>query len=128
MTKVMWFSRHEMSYEQFTALKAKLGAIEVVQVNGTMPNVHVQFEAEITPHGEAPNTVQIESFKAIAAEFDILAVVCPINLQQQVLGIAGDRPVIFAKNNRVNREGEFYFEFAGWERLIEVKVVTESFA
>lgn len=63
---------------------------------------------------------------------DIVAIVAPINLQQQILEVAGDKPVIFAKNDRVRvnvPEGEEQFEFifAGWERLVEVKVVTEPF-
>lgn len=124
MVKVLWFSRHEMTAEQFGSLEAKLGPIDVLQINGTAPNVHVPFPAVI-------NGVEQECkpLKEVIAEVDVVAVVAPINMQQQIVGVAGDKPVIIAKNRRVRvNEAEFNFEFEGWERLIEIKVVTEPFA
>lgn len=77
MKKVLWFSRHEMTQEQ----KSALGESEIVQIDK-----------------------QISSAYEIADEInncDIIAIVAPINLQQQFLKIAGDKPVIYAVNDRV---------------------------
>ena len=129
-TKVLWFSRHAMSAAQLGALVAKLGEVEVTQVDGTMPNVHVPFTAKVNG---AEEETQVAPFKELIADMDVVAIVAPINLQQQILSVAGDKPVIFAKNDRVRvnvpegEEPKFEFIFAGWERLVEVKVVTETF-
>ena len=56
---------------------------------------------------------------------DILAIVAPINLQQQFLEVAGDKPVIFAKNGQ--RRGDNDFEFLGWERLVKIDIISEEF-
>lgn len=59
-----------------------------------------------------------------------------IGMISDVLRLAGDRPVIQAKNNRiptgnmVERNGkleqEFQFQFAGWFRVRKVEVVLEA--
>ena len=129
-TKVLWFSRHSMSATQIEALEAKLGPIEVTQVDGTMPNVHVPFTAKVNG---AEEETQVAPFKELIADMDVVAIVAPIHLQQQILGVAGGKPVIFAQNDRVRvntpegEEPKFEFIFAGWERLVEVKVVHEPF-
>lgn len=125
MTQVLWFSRHPLSAEQEASLVSKLGPISVTQVNGTAPNVHVPFEAEIN----AAPAQEIASFKALVSDFQVLAIVAPIGLQQQILGIAGDKPVIIAKNARKFEGGDkVTFEFVCWEQLHEVKIVTSIFA
>lgn len=124
MKKVLWFSRHEMTPEQ----KEALGQVEVTQLNGNMPNVHVPFNAEV--NGVAKEVVP---FKELLQEFEIIAIVAPIGLQQQILAVAGDRPVISAKNRRVlvpdenGGEDKVQFHFDGWERLLKVEVVKEPF-
>lgn len=128
MTKVLWFSRHEMTPDQRGALQAKLGQIEVTQADGTMPNVHVAFQGKINGVD-----AEIPAFKDLLQKFDVVAIVAPINLQQQILGVAGDTPVIFAESKRERisvpdgQEPQFAFIFKGWKRLVEVKVVTEDF-
>jgi hypothetical protein len=128
MTKVLWFSRHEMTPDQRGALQAKLGQIEVTQADGTMPNVHVAFPGKLD--GE---DAEIPPFKELIQGYDVVAIVAPINLQQQILSVAGDTPVIFAESKRERirvpegQEPEFQFVFKGWKRLVEVKVVTEDF-
>lgn len=121
MNKVLWFSRHDMTQEQLSAL----GEVEVTKVNvGNLPNVHVPFEGEV--NGE---TKQFPPFKELMQEYDIVAIVAPISLQQQILGVAGDKPVIMAKNRRVlvqspdGGEAKVTFVFDGWEQLLEIKVV-----
>ncbi len=128
MTKVLWFSRHSMSADQRGALEAKLGMVEIVQVDGTMPNVHVAFPGKLD--GE---DAEIPPFKELLKGFQVVAIVAPIHLQQQILGVAGETPVIFAESKRERisvpegQEPQFQFIFKGWKRLVEVKVVTEDF-
>jgi hypothetical protein len=119
--KVFWFSRHPMSPEQ----RAVFGPDAVIhQVNGSAPNVHVPFTASVNGGAEQ----EVPAIKEQIKDFDVVAIVAPINLQQQFLAVAGDKPVIFAKNDRVRQPGgEFEFIFAGWERLVKIEVITEPF-
>jgi len=104
-----------------------LGNVEVVTCNGNIVNVHTPFECEL--NGVTTTVI----FKELVKEFDVIAVVMPINLQQQVISIAGNLPVIIAKTNRVlvknddGSEDKVVFQFAGWERLVKIEVVTEPF-
>lgn len=119
MKKVFWFSRHIMTSAQQEAL----GSCEVDQYNGTVTNVHVPFSAEL-------NGVQTECapLKEVIQDYDIIAIVAPINLQKAFLDVAGDKPVIIAKNKRERQEnGEFEFIFEYWDKLVKVEVVTERF-
>jgi len=124
MKEVLWFSRHSMTEEQSNAL----GDVNVTQVNGNMPNVHVKFPAEID--GER---VEFGPFKEECQRFDILAIVMPVNLQQQVLQFSGDRPVVFAKNRRTlipstdGGEDKVKFVFKEWRELVKIEVVTEPY-
>ena len=128
MVKVLWFSRHEMTPDQRGALEAKLGDITVTQLDGTMPNVHIPFSGKL--NGE---DAEIPPFKELMQGFHVIAIVAPINLQQQIIGIAGNTPVIFAESKRERisvpegEEPQFQFVFKGWKRLLEVKVLTEDF-
>lgn len=109
MKKVMWFSRHEMTADQ----KAALGeGVIVEQVNKTI-NSAFELKDEVD-----------------AA--DIIAIVAPINLQQQFLKIAGNKPVIMAVNDRVlvkqddGSEDKVEFRFVKWERLRKIEVIKED--
>ncbi len=101
----------------------------ILQVNGSAPNVHVPFEAVVTTQDfGAQEAVTVPPLKEQIQDFDVIAIVAPIGLQQQFLAVAGDKPVVFAKNDRVRQpNGEFEFIFAGWERLVKIEVVTEPF-
>lgn len=124
VTKVLWFSRHEMSLEQKEALINKLGEIEIIQINGTAPNIHVPFEAEIN----GAEKVEVKPLKEWVAEVDVVAIVAPIALQQQFLSVAGEKPVIMTENARVFSEGEkVQFKFVRWFRICKIEVVTEDF-
>jgi hypothetical protein len=125
-TKILWFSRHDMSEPQLSALVRKFGEVTVTKVNGTIQNVHTPFEAVVDNEEES---MTLPSFKAIAMDFDVLAIVAPTGLQEQILAIAGDKPVIMTKNLREFKEdGEAVFTFLKWFRVIEIKIVTEDFA
>jgi len=119
-----------MTQDQETALESKLGSIEVTQIDGTMPNVHSSFMAKINGGEE----IEVPPFKEQIKNYDVVAIVAPINLQQQVLSVAGDKPVIMAKSNRVRKEvpegqpEEFQFIFDHWYKLVKIEVTTEEFA
>ena len=108
--RVLWFSRHDMTDEQFTAL----GPVkEVLKIDGTINNAW-ELQEDIN-------------------DCDIIAIVAPINIQAQFLKIAGDKPVITAISERVLTEDEeggeskVTFVFRKWERIKKIEVVTEDF-
>lgn len=108
--RVLWFSRHDMTDEQFTAL----GPVkEVLKIDGTINNAW-ELQEDIN-------------------DCDIIAIVAPINIQAQFLKIAGDKPVITAISERVLTEDEeggeskVTFIFRKWERIKKIEVVTEDF-
>ena len=107
--KVLWFSRHEMTPEQ----RAALGNCEITQVNRSIQSAY-ELEEEIKAN-------------------DIIAIVAPINLQQQFLKLAGEKPVIMAVNDRVlipqadGSEDKVAFQFVKWERLLKIEVIKEDF-
>ncbi len=107
---VLWFSRHEMTPEQLSALGDN---VEIKQVNRSINHV-----------------------SEIAEEMngcDILAIVAPINLQQQFLKVANGRPVIMAVNDRVlipdenGGESKVQFRFVKWEQLLDIKIEKQDF-
>ena len=107
--KVLWFSRHEMTLEQ----RAVLGDVEIIQINKTVQSAY-ELRDEIN-------------------ECDIIAIVAPINLQQQFIKLANDKPVIMAVNDRVlikqadSTEDKAEFRFVKWEQLIRIDIVKEDF-
>lgn len=106
MKKVLWFSRHELSIEQLADLERIFGQVTVHQVNKTITRA-----AEIRDDIEAA---------------DIVAIVAPLPLQQEFLQLAGERPVIFCKNDRIvdpADNSKVTFKHAGWFRIREIKVV-----
>lgn len=109
MKKVLWFSRHDMTEEQ----KSALGDCEIVQVNKSIQSAY-ELADEI-------------------AECDIIAIVAPIQLQQQFLKLAASKPVIMAVNDRVlipqpdGTEDKVAFRFVKWERLVKIEVIKEDF-
>lgn len=108
--KVLWFSRHEMTDDQ----RAALGDVEIKQIN---KSINSAYEL-------------IDEIK----DCDILAIVAPINLQQQFLKLAGDKPVIMAVNDRVlipqqdGTEDKAEFHFVKWEQLLKIEVVKQDFS
>lgn len=120
--KVLWFSRHDMTDAQ----REMFQWCQVTKVDGSPANVHVPFEATVD---NAAEKTQLPAMKDYIQEFDVLAIVAPIGLQQQFLQIAGGRPVVYAKTRREVLEGgeKVVFNFDGWERLIKIEVATEKF-
>lgn len=126
--KVLWFSRHDMAAKQLSDLARVYGDdIIVTKINGNMPNVHVPFMAKVNNADE----VEVKAMKEMLKDFDVLAVVMPIHLKQQVIAVADGRPLIEAQNNRVlvksedGSEDKVEFVFDGWFEVKEIKVVRE---
>lgn len=113
MKRVLWFSRHTMTTDQYTALEAKLGEqIDLIQIDKTIQTAY---------------ELQDEIEKA-----DVIAIVAPINLQQQFLKLANGKPVIIAQSKRVprgedNGEPQYEFVFEGWKQLVKIEVVMVDF-
>ena len=90
-----------------------LGDVEIIQVNKTVQSAY-ELQDEIN-------------------ECDIIAIVAPINLQQQFIKLANGKPVIMAVNDRVlikqvdGTEDKAEFRFVKWERLIRIDIVKEDF-
>ena len=108
MKKVLWFSRHEMTPEQ----RAALGDVEVTQISRTVNSAY-ELQEDIN-------------------DSDIIAIVAPINLQQQFLKLAEGKPVIMAVNNRVlvpqeGGEDKVEFHFVKWEQLDEIIIKKHDF-
>ena len=114
MKNVLWFSRHPLNDDQINALKAKVGDINVTQINRTI-NSAFELQDEIAAN-------------------DIIAIVAPLNIQSQFLKIAGNKPVIVAETKRElvkdenGGEDKVNFVFNGWTRLVKIDVITEPFA
>lgn len=109
MTNVLWFSRHDMTKDQIEGLVKKLGDIRLTKVDKTI-------------------AVGYELSKGIE-ENDVIAIVAPIELQKQILDIAGNKPVIIAKANRVvDEDGRVIFQHDHWKRLLKVEIMVEYFA
>ncbi len=108
MKNILWFSRHPLSAEQLSDLVRIFGPVAVKQINRT-----ISAAKEI-----------IEDIQAA----DVVAIVAPLPLQQEFLRLAGERPVIFCKNDRIVDPADntkVAFAHAGWFRIKEIKVVFE---
>lgn len=114
MTRVLWFSRHSMTDDQLNALVAKLGEVEIMQVDKTIKTAY-----ELADEVEA---------------CDVIAIVAPIDLQAQFVKLAKDKPVIVAQNRRElvksddGSESKAIFIFDGWKRLEKIEIVMTDFA
>lgn len=113
--KVLWFSRQDMTNDQSQALVKKFGGwFEMIKVDGTIPNAFV--------------------LKDYIDECDVIALVAPIHIQEQVLKIAGDKPVIMALSRRQlvsdenSGESKAISTFEKWERLVKIIVEKEDFS
>ena len=111
MPKVLWFSRHTMTPDQEKALEFIYGDIVVNQVDKTISSAY-----------EVKDEVD---------DADVICIVAPIGIQEQFLKIAGNKPVLTAKSDRIiipdenGGESKIEFRFRQWDRLLKVEVLTE---
>ena len=120
--RVLWFSRHIMTDEQHDAL--------FISIAKHFNNDLQETRIIITQISETINNAsEIQDLDG----YDVYAIVAPIALQQQFLRVAGEKPVIMAKSNRVitkNPEGgedKVSFVFDKWERIKKIEVIIEDF-
>lgn len=98
--KIMWFSRHEMSWSQKIALIPIYGFVEITQVDKMIENIsEVQKEID---------------------ENDVLAVVAPLTLQQQFLTTG--KPIIASR--KAGRSD--LFAHAGWYQIKKIVIETQD--
>jgi hypothetical protein len=109
--KVLWFSRHDLDTDQLADLNRIFGDVVVTKVSKTI-NTAFELKDEVD-------------------DADIIAIVAPINLQQQFLKLAGNKPVIMSTSDRIitksddGSEDKVTFKFKNWIRLVKIDVVTE---
>ncbi len=104
--KMLWFSRHKMSSAQAEDVRRLFGDVRIERIDRTVDAAY-EIKDEIDRH-------------------DIIGIVMPIHLQEQTLRLAGSKPVIIARNHRIERGGEYEFVHAGWDRLKKIEVVKET--
>ena len=120
-TRVLWFSRHTMTDEQHDAL--------FISIARHFHNDLQETGVIITQISETINNVsEIQDLDG----YDVYAIVAPIALQQQFLRVAGEKPVIMSKSDRIivkTPEGEdkISFVFNKWERIKKIEVIIEDF-
>lgn len=114
---VLWISRHPMTNEQSADLERVMGG-------AVRPILW-------------PETVDdVERLRPLLDQADAAAVLPP-ELLEQLLAMAGDKPVLLASSLRAptgrwlerpdgRREREFAFVHAGWKQLLEMKVRTRE--
>ena len=112
--KVFWFSRHEMSEDQIKDLRDKMGNVEIKQCNQTIKSA---FDV-----------------KDQMKDCDVVAIVAPIQMQQQFLKAAEGKPIIMAASERVmvpqpdGKESKAEFVFSKWEQLDKIEVEKHDFS
>lgn len=116
MKRVLWVSRHEMTPEQKADLERIMGGdVALSAVRDTVRDV--------------------ESLRPALAKVDAAAVVLPPDMLQQLLPLAGKKPVLRAVSGRVptgrtitlqdgRQESEFAFVHKCWEQILSVEIRT----
>ena len=108
--KVLWFSRHQMTVEQYQDLERIYGAIDVSVIDMSIKHVdEIKWDIENN---------------------DVLAVVAPPELLHEFVNYPGGRPVIVAKSERIlvpsedGTESKVEFKFTGWDLMEEYTIKT----
>lgn len=116
MKRVLWVSRHEMTWDQQADLERVLsGPVELVPWRDTVADA-----AQLLP-----------ALKGV----DAVAAVLPVELLAQVLPLAGGRPVLTAASGREatgrvltlpdgRQEPEFAFIHRGWRQVVRLELET----
>ena len=108
--RILWFSRHIMTTEQYQDLERIYGAIDVSVIDMTISHAdEIKWDIENN---------------------DVLAVVAPPELLHEFVNYPGGRPVIVAKSERVlvksedGTESKVVFKFTGWDLMEEYTIKT----
>ena len=129
MKKILWFSRHQMTQEQMADLNKAYGVYQIISVDGTVPNVHVPFQGSL----DGGEIETLPPFKELMATCDIVAIVAPIGIQEQIMKVrVDDQPILIPRSKRERvetSEGEepkFEFIHEKWIILKKIEIVTED--
>ncbi len=109
MKKVLWFSRHDLTDAQKSDLVKVLDSeITINHVNRTVNSAY-ELKSEIN-------------------DCDIACVVMPLNLQQQMLWLLGEKPMLIGRNHRTQQDedGNFILSHAGWDKISRIEIVKET--
>jgi len=118
MKNILWYSRHEMTQDQFSDLCRIYGEVQIKRMDGT-----VKSWREIAEAGDDCEVLAVVLPPAILADL-----VNPRNNQKPVIRAIANRVetgnmVINPATNK--EEVEYKFQHAGWEKIIKIEVVTE---
>lgn len=108
--RILWFSRHQMSMEQYQDLERIYGTIDVSVIDMSIKHA--------------------DDIKWDIENNDILAVVAPPELLHEFVNYPGGRPVIVAKSERIlvpsedGTESKVKFKFMGWDLMEEYTIKT----
>ena len=80
---------------------------------------------------------EISEIEPLVKASDIICAVLPIELLQELLNIAGDRPVLVGKNERIptgkmiqlpdgTQEQEYQYQHGGWKQIVSIKIETKD--
>jgi len=114
--KIVRLTRHEASEEQSAELRRIFGeGTEIKMVSETLPR--------------SPREA-VSRFDELAAEADIVEVVLPPNILEAVLKFStfcrrGGQVVRAVMERELQEGGSATFTFSHYERIVEVKIVTE---
>lgn len=118
-TRILWFSRHQLTQEQRNDLQRIYGAFELIRMSGTINNI-----SEILKTGQDN-------------EVDVYAVVLPTNLLQELIEKT-NLPVIRScivraetGNTIINSstglaEKEYMIAHKHWEQVIRLELITKK--
>lgn len=108
--RILWFSRHQMTVEQYRDLERIYGAVDVSVIDMSIKHVdEIKWDIENN---------------------DVLAVVAPPELLHEFVNYPGGRPVIVAKSERIlvpsedGTESKVEFQFQGWDLMEEYTIKT----
>ena len=116
--KVLWISRHLLSQEQRADLERALCApVQVVPWTDTVRDM--------------------EDLRPALDQADAVAAVLPMEKLAQLLRMAGPKPVLQARGERVptgwwrtapggGKEPEFAFVHRGWQQILDIQVKTRA--
>ena len=110
--KVLWFSRHEMTTEQKQGVWKDESELEITQINKT-----IQHAIEL---------------KDLIDQSDMVCIVAPPELQVEFKQLTGNKPLLFAKSERIivksedGTESKVVFKHAGWKNIEIAQFITSD--
>jgi hypothetical protein len=133
-TVVLWVSRHPPLQAQISELEKRLGGIVVYQVSGVIPNAEVVVDiakkynanviVPVLPLSMIARLAELSKqngFIVLIAKMNSIATTKDPAEAQRLVQEASDRRILGTYADGVIR----VFEFERFEKLVEVKLVTE---